>query len=91
MLRAGRAGAVYTRAAMSTDADLYVVVRRFVDLEQALAAKSVLDASDIDSYLADENAIRMMISNLGGVRLYVRRSDAEAAATLLEEAGSQNS
>ena len=62
---------------MLTDPNSYVVLRRFVDLEQALAAKSVLDASGIDSYLADENAIRMMISNLGGVRLFVRQPEAE--------------
>jgi hypothetical protein len=75
----------------STDLYRYVVVRRFVDLEQALAAKSMLDSSGIESYLADENAIRTMISNLGGVRLFVRRSDAEAAATLLEEPTPANS
>jgi hypothetical protein len=83
--------ASYTRAVPSADLDPYVVLRRFVDLEQALAAESVLDASGIDCYLADENAIRLMISNLGGVRLYVRRSDAEVAATLLEKPGPQHS
>jgi len=75
---------------MLTDPNSYVVLRRFVDLEQALAAKSVLDASGIDSYLADENAIRMMISNLGGVRLFVRQPEAETAAAVLSSGSPQN-
>ena len=75
---------------MLTDPNSYVVLRRFVDLEQALAAKSVLDASGIDSYLADENAIRMMISNLGGVRHFVRQPEAETAAAVLSSGSPQN-
>ena len=75
---------------MLTDPNSYVVLRRFVDLEQALAAKRVLDASGIDSYLADENAIRMMISNLGGVRLFVRQPEAETAAAVLSSGSPQN-
>jgi Putative prokaryotic signal transducing protein len=74
-----------------TDPNAYVMLRRFLDLEQALAAKALLDSLGIDSYLADEHTIRMMISNLGGVRLFVRRSDAETAATLLDQADPQNS
>ena len=63
--------------------DQYVVVRRFIDLPQALAAKSALHSSGIESFLADENASRIMLSNLGGIRLFVKHSDAEAAAVAL--------
>jgi hypothetical protein len=74
----------------SSDPNPYLLFRRFVDLEQALAAKTALDASGIDCYLADEHAVRLMISNLGGIRLFVRQSDAEAAAVLLAGDGPQN-
>lgn len=66
-----------------------VMVRRFRDLPDAFVAKSVLDSAEIDSFLADENMIRIdwFISNLlGGVKLMVRPEDAETAAALLDEA-----
>jgi hypothetical protein len=66
-----------------------VMVRRFRDLPEAFVAKSILDSAEIDSFLADENMIRIdwFISNLlGGVKLMVRPEDAESAATLLDEA-----
>jgi hypothetical protein len=74
-----------------TDPDPYVVVRRFVGLQEALVAKSALESSGIESYVADENTIHLIGSHLGGVRLFVRKSDAEAASTLLDKAGPQNS
>jgi hypothetical protein len=69
------------------DLNRYIVLRSFGDLPEALAAKSALDASGIQSFLADENAVRMMLSNLGGVRLYVKESDAKAAAAVLGGSG----
>src|SRR5579859_4218407 len=66
-----------------------VMVRRFRDLPDAFVAKSVLDSAEIDSFLADENMIRIdwFISNLlGGAKLMVRPEDAETAAALLDEA-----
>jgi len=69
----------------STNPDPYVVVRRFINLHKALAAKAVLDASGMDSYLADEETTHLMGSHLGGVRLFVRQSDAQSAEALLNE------
>jgi hypothetical protein len=65
---------------VSSELDSYVVVRRFVNLQEALVAKSALESWGIDSYVADENTIHLMGSHLGGARLYIRHSDAEAAA-----------
>ena len=65
-----------------------VTVRQFRDLPEALLAKGILDSAGIESYLVDENMIRMnwFISNLlGGVRLQVNRDDVEEAGTLLSE------
>lgn len=76
---------------MLVDSDPYVVVRRFVDLKEALVAKSALESSGIESSVADENTIHLIGSHLGGVRLFVRKPDVEAASTLLEKAGPQNS
>jgi hypothetical protein len=73
------------------DSDPYVMVPRFVDLQEALVAKSALESSGIESYVADENTIHLIGSHLAGVRLFVRKSNAEAASTLLEKAGPQNS
>jgi hypothetical protein len=73
------------------DSDPYVVVRRFVDLQEALVAISALESSGIESYVADENTIYLIGSHLGGVRLFVRKSDVDATSTLLEKAGPQHS
>jgi hypothetical protein len=65
-----------------------VMIRDFVNLPDALLAKTVLDSADIECFLYDENAIRMdwLWSNaLGGIKLLVRREDASAALELLDE------
>lgn len=65
-----------------------VIVGRFRDLPEALLAKSVLDSEGIESFLADENTIRMdwLWSNLiGGVKLWVKAENGAAAAELLRE------
>jgi hypothetical protein len=65
-----------------------VTVRQFRDLPEALLAKGILDSAGIESFLVDENMVRMnwFISNLlGGIRLQVNRGDVEDAATLLNE------
>jgi hypothetical protein len=62
-----------------------VTLGRFRDLLEALLAKSILDSADIECFLADENTIRMnwLWSNLiGGVKLWVRPEDADAAELL---------
>jgi hypothetical protein len=65
-----------------------VAIRRYRDIPAALLAKSVLDSAGIENFLTDVNTVRMdwMWSNaLGGVRLFVRDSDASAAEELLNQ------
>lgn len=65
-----------------------VMIRRFRDLPEASVAKSILDSSGIESFLADENTVRMdwLWSNaISGVKLWVRAEDAEAATKMLDQ------
>jgi hypothetical protein len=65
-----------------------VMIRRYRDLPEASVAKSVLDSAGIDCILADDNLVRLdwFYSNLvGGIKLLVPESEAEAAVRLLEE------
>jgi hypothetical protein len=65
------------------------MVKRFRDLPEAVVAKSILDSAEIDSFLADENIVRLdwFYSNLvGGAKLMVRPEDLEEATRLLDEA-----
>jgi hypothetical protein len=65
-----------------------VSIRRFRDLLAALLAKGALDSAEIESFLVDDNVIRMdwFWSNLiGGVKLCVNQEDAEAALDLLDQ------
>ena len=66
----------------------FVVVGRFRDLPPALLSQSILRSAAIDCFLADENTIRMdwFWSNLlGGVKLCVRKADADPASSLLAQ------
>jgi hypothetical protein len=65
---------------------MLVTLRRFRDAPEALLAKSILDSAEIECILGDENLVRVdwFWSNLiGGIKLWVRREDAAAAAALL--------
>jgi hypothetical protein len=65
-----------------------VTLRQRMTLPEALLAKSILDSAGIESFLGDQNIIRMdwFLSNaLGGVKLRVREEDAEVAAALLDQ------
>jgi hypothetical protein len=65
-----------------------VTIRKFRDVPEAILAKGLLESAGIDSYLGDENIVRMdwFISNLvGGIKLKVRREDIEAANLVLQE------
>jgi len=65
-----------------------VAIRRYRDIPAALLAKSVLDSAGIENFLTDVNTVRMdwLWSNaLGGVRLFVKDSDASAAKELLDQ------
>jgi Putative prokaryotic signal transducing protein len=65
-----------------------VMIRRYRDLPEAQIASSILDSAGIESFLVDENLVRLdwFYSNLvGGIKLQVREDDAEAAGKLLEQ------
>jgi hypothetical protein len=65
-----------------------VNLRQYMTLPEALLAKSILDSAGIESFLGDQNIIRMdwFLSNaLGGVKLRVREEDVEAATALLNQ------
>jgi len=65
-----------------------VILKRFRDLPEAFVAKSILDSAQIDSFLADENIVRMdwLYSNLvGGAKLMVRPKDFDEALAVLKE------
>jgi hypothetical protein len=62
-----------------------VILRRFRDLPDALLAKTILDSASVECFLIDENTIRMdwLWSNLlGGVKIWVRPEDIDAAELL---------
>jgi tRNA(Ile2) C34 agmatinyltransferase TiaS len=64
-----------------------VVIRRYRDLPEASIAKTVLESAGIECFLADDNVVRLdwFYSNLvGGIKLFVREEDAEAATELLD-------
>jgi Putative prokaryotic signal transducing protein len=64
-----------------------VTIRQYVNVPEALLAKSILDSAGIESFLADQTTIRMdwFLSNaLGGIKLRVREEDAQAALQLLD-------
>src|ERR1700739_1424022 len=51
-----------------------VMIRRYQDLPEALLSKSILESAGIESFLADENLVRIdwFYSNaVGGVKLFV--------------------
>jgi hypothetical protein len=65
-----------------------VSIRQYRDLHEALLARGALDSAGIESFLVDDNMIRMdwFYSNLvGGIKLCVRQQDADAALDLLEQ------
>jgi|SRR6187402_2567328 len=65
-----------------------VTIRKFRDLPDALLAQGRLEASGIESFLADDNMVRMdwLISNLlGGIKLKVEESNVEIAEEILSQ------
>jgi len=97
-LRRRGVSAVISEMAFSTQSDekhdddstasMLVVLCRFRDVYEALLAQSTLDSAGIESFLADENMVRLdwMWSNaIGGVKLLVRDEDAPEAADLLDQ------
>ena len=65
-----------------------VTVGRFRDLPTAFLAKGRLDSAGIESFIGDENIVRMnwFISNLvGGIKLQVKPEDLETARQILDQ------
>ena len=81
------AGAAETSASKD-EAPSPVMIARYGGVPEALLAKSMLDSAGIESFLGDENLVRLdwFYSNLvGGIKLLVREEDAETARALLEK------
>ncbi|HEX3104288.1 MAG TPA: hypothetical protein VHQ22_07540 [Terriglobales bacterium] len=65
-----------------------VILERFRDLPEAMLAKGKLASQGVESYLGDDNTVRMdwLWSNLvGGVKLLVSAEDLETATRILAE------
>ncbi len=80
------AGAAETPASKD-EAPSPVMIARYGGVPEALVAKSMLDSAGIESFLGDENLVRLdwFYSNLvGGIKLMVREEDAETATAVLE-------
>jgi hypothetical protein len=70
------------------DLQKLVTLRQFRDLPEALLAKGALESAGIESFLADDNMVRMdwFISNLiGGIKIKVKPEDLEAAQEILDQ------
>jgi hypothetical protein len=81
------AGAVKAPAGKD-EAPSPVVIARYGGVPEALLAKSMLDSAGIESFLGDENLVRLdwFYSDLvGGIKLMVREEDAETARKVLEQ------
>jgi len=65
-----------------------ITVRTFRDLPEALLAKGTLDSAGIESFLVDDNIVRMdwFWSNaVGGIKLRVKLEDADSADDVLRQ------
>ena len=65
-----------------------VAVARFRDVDKAIVARGVLQSAGIESFLADENTVRMdwFWSNMiGNMRLLVKEEDADSASEILDQ------
>jgi|SRR5579871_5106523 len=63
-------------------------VNRYINLPDALLAKSILDSAEIDNFLFDENIVRLdwFLSNaVGNVKLMADAEDREFASDLLAQ------
>ena len=72
----------------STNPDPLVTVRRYRDLSEAIVARTLIESAGIACTLQDENLVRLdwQVSNfIGGIRLQVPRSQAQASEDLLSE------
>ena len=80
-------------AAMN-DPDRVVTVKMFDSLTEAIAARAMLEAAEIDCFLADEHTYRIAgpfhaVFGVNGVRLQVRSEDLDRAAEMLGSPASE--
>jgi hypothetical protein len=74
--------------AVQAAARTLITVRRYRDLSEAIVGRSLLQSAGIDSWVQDENLVRLdwAYSNLvGGIRLQVDEADAHAAEEVLSQ------
>ena len=63
-----------------------IVLRRYRNMPEAFVAKSLLEDAGIESFLQDDNVVRMdwfWSDAIGGIKLVVRQKDAEESEKLL--------
>ena len=71
-----------------------VTIREFKGLMDAVMAKGLLESVGIESRLIDENTVRidwLMSNAIGGIKLQVKRQDAETAIAVLDQPLPDNS
>ena len=77
----------YNRVVEAGQHTALVTIRQFGNQAEALLAKGYLESAGIECFLADANIARLEWPLLiGGMRLQVSPSDAEAARELLDQA-----
>ncbi len=75
-------------SAEDEESSRFVTVRKFMNVPDALLAKTILDSAGLECYLGDEHIVRMhwfWSSFMGGVKLRVREEDVATAAELLDQ------
>jgi len=75
-------------SASKDEAPSPVMIARYGGVSEALLRKSMLDSAGIESFLGNENLVRLdwFYSNLvGGIKLMVREEDAETARKVLDQ------
>ncbi|HXB62842.1 MAG TPA: DUF2007 domain-containing protein [Acidobacteriaceae bacterium] len=73
---------------LETNPEAWVTVLRLISPAEIAIVQSVLESADISYFLANENTNRIMgfeAAYFGGVRIQVKKADAEAARQALSE------
>ena len=75
-------------AGRATENSAPVLLAQYFNVLEAMLAKSILESAGIESFLANSNIARLygLIPNIfGGLKLFVRSDDLEAAKSILEQ------
>jgi hypothetical protein len=73
---------------LETNPEAWVTVLRLISPAEIAIVQSVLESADIPYFLANENSNRILgfeAAYFGGVRIQVKKADAEAARQALSE------